>query len=553
MSAASVTAATATTTKTTTTTTTRRHLSSGQSSSIIRRRQRLIGIVVAILLLHVSLLATVGDAFHQNTLPQQPSNEKRNTAALFFTKARVTSSSSSSSLHNNNNNNANNEEEDVAVLSSPASSSSLPSSRQRRDLILAGMVGVGTTTVMSQHAAVAAAAAAADSDDITAATTANPGFKPAKRPTAYRVDSTIPPTLLPVPTYGAERKILKDLGKGSGTDKAAIVVDTVNLNNMLNKAVFKSISVASKVTGLDNDKSKQGFGYASFVCFGMPETPQEEDVDLVSSLTETILKAKKGNVASALGLAWCPYSAQPALDAYAKSSSQGSQEADDLIASLSQSGVPADTIEMYLPLLRLAVRNSLDLIAMAVEVQDRDTVRSQGLQNVNTDRRAQYVIDAQGFIAQTQDPKYKLYTDRSLLKDYQPKSEKDSGANYFSERILVHEAGATALARYAAERPESLIITVAPIQDLRYLGGINGRIPRICKFINADKNKVTENAVSTILINPTATETLSKTRRLRLEIGTGPDTLDFQTKVADYLWFSSSPKVSLIPRLMNNP
>jgi hypothetical protein len=36
-----------------------------------------------------------------------------------------------------------------------------------------------------------------------------------------------------------------------------------------------------------------------------------------------------------------------------------------------------------------------------------------------------------------------------------------------------------------------------------------------------------------------------------LEIGTGPRTLEFQTKVADYLWFSSMPKVNLVTRLMD--
>jgi hypothetical protein len=36
-----------------------------------------------------------------------------------------------------------------------------------------------------------------------------------------------------------------------------------------------------------------------------------------------------------------------------------------------------------------------------------------------------------------------------------------------------------------------------------------------------------------------------------LEIGTGPATLTSQAKIADYLWFSASPKVNLIPRLMN--
>jgi hypothetical protein len=88
------------------------------------------------------------------------------------------------------------------------------------------------------------------------------------------------------------------------------------------------------------------------------------------------------------------------------------------------------------------------------------------------------------------------------------------------------------------------------MNDVRYLNGMNGRIPRIFKTFNP-ASVVTKNAVTTILINPTAADTLSKTRYLRLEIGTGPETLEYQTKIADYLWFTASPKVNLIPRLMD--
>ena len=118
---------------------------------------------------------------------------------------------------------------------------------------------------------------------------------------------------------------------------------------------------------------------------------------------------------------------------------------------------------------------------------------------------------------------------------------------------MVHEAAATAAAKYAVDRPESLVVIVAPIPDLRYLQGINGRIPRVAAALSGglSTNKITDDAVTTILLNPTAEETLSKSRYLRLEIGTGPETLEYQSKVADYFWFSSSPKVNMIPRLMN--
>jgi uncharacterized iron-regulated protein len=381
-----------------------------------------------------------------------------------------------------------------------------------------------------------------------AATTADDsGYIPAVRPTAYRVDSTQPPTLIPLTNARKEIQVLKDLGKGLGTDKQEIVDDSINLNNMLNKAVFGSIDAVSAVVGNKKDESKVGSGYASFVCLGVPAKTTSADMDLATSLVASIVDGRKKD--TALGLAFCPLSVQSALDAYSKNGDENS-----LRSAMKNAGVDDETTDMYMPLLRFASQKSLQLLAMSPEVEDIKAARKNGLQSVSTERRQQYVADPQGFISLTQDPRYKLYTDRSLLKDFNPSSSDEKAAGFFAERILVHETGATVAARYAVDRPESLVAVVAPTPDFRFLLGINGRIPRVCAALNRQRqvvNKVTDNAVTTILLNPTAAETLSASRYLRLEIGTGPETLDYQTKVADYLWFSSSPKVNTIPRLMN--
>jgi hypothetical protein len=370
-------------------------------------------------------------------------------------------------------------------------------------------------------------------------------YKPARRPTAYRVDSTIPPTLLPLRNAGRERKVLEALGRGSGTEKDAIVVDTVNLNNMLNKAVFGTVDAVSSLTSGNKDESRSGPGYASFVCLGVPSKTRPEDIELTSSILGALLDARKSLKSStALGLAFCPYSAQAALGSYLQGGSD-----ESLVSDLSSAGVSEEVSRMYLPLLRAAKSRGIDLLAMSPEMDDIRVTRSRGLQEVDPGRRSAYVVDAEGFVALPNDPRYQLYTDRSLFKDFEPTDARDTEGGYFAERILVHEAAATAAATYAAGRPESLVALVAPTPDLRFLGGINGRIPRVCRAVNP-ASKVTDDAVTTILLNPTAEETLSRSRYLRLEIGTGPDTLQYQTKVADYLWFSATPKVNLIPRLM---
>ena len=368
-------------------------------------------------------------------------------------------------------------------------------------------------------------------------------YKPAVRPTAYRVDSTIPPSLLPI-ADNKKNRILAELGKGSGTDKDAVFIDTVNLNNVLNKAVFGTINAASTVG--NPRESVNGPGFASFVCMGLPSEKSEKDIKLALNLLEPIVKQRKG-MSTAIGLGGVPYSTQTTLDAYTK----GDISLDELVSNLQNAGVDNTDTELYKPLIEWTRKNNLNLIALAPEREDIETARKQGLQFVDSERRSSYVVDPDGFISLTQDPRFKIYTDRSLLKDFSPRSDKETAGNFYAERILVHEAGATAAAKYASSRPDSLVVSITPVNDVRFLNGINGRIPRVFSKQRPDDGKVTENYVTTILLNPTARDTLSKSNYIRLEIGTSPDILDYQTKVADYLWFSSSPKVNQIPRLMN--
>ncbi|GAX20630.1 hypothetical protein FisN_3Hh518 [Fistulifera solaris] len=355
-------------------------------------------------------------------------------------------------------------------------------------------------------------------------------YRPAIRPTAYRVDSTLPPTLLPLRSQ-QQTQILKELAQGSGTNKDAIVVDTINLNNMLNKAVFGTIESVTKT------KPQAG---PTFVCLGLPQQFTTSDIQFAVDLVETLASRRNSN--TALGLPF-PYSVQSMLNQYTSNQCQE----DDLLRALSQANVDSTLQALYQPLWQLAKIKKLDLIALSPEIQDIQAVQKGGLQNVDMDRRTQYVIDPQGFIALPQDPKFKVYTDRSLIKDLPPSLD---FANFFSQTILEHEAAATACAKYAATHGTApLVVTVTPMTQVRFLYGINGRIPRLCRFLG--QSQVTDDSVTTILLNPTAEDTLSKSRFLRLEIGTGPETLASQSKVADYLWFDHIPKVNLIPRLMD--
>ena len=324
-------------------------------------------------------------------------------------------------------------------------------------------------------------------------------YRPAKRSTAYIIDSTIPPTLVPL-NAREESKILSALGRGSGTSKDAFADDSVNLNNILNKAVFGTIDAISGLVAITGrEETKSGPGYASFVCLGLPQETSRVDIDLAAGLLTPMIQARKSiKGETAMGLAFAPLSTQSALDAFL-------QDGNDavLLEAMTDAGVTETTVQLYNPLLQLAKSQNIKLLALAPEVEDAEIALKQGLQSVNTDRRAQYVADTEGFIALTQDPKFKLYTDRSLLKDFDPMNSNLQG-NFFAQRILVHEAAATALAKYAVSRPDSFVAMLAPTPDLRFLGGINGRIPRVCEYFNKESNKVTDDAVTTILLNPTA-------------------------------------------------
>jgi len=398
-------------------------------------------------------------------------------------------------------------------------------------------------------------------------------YIPAKRCTAYLVDATIPPSLIP---YRASREaaILKALGEGGGTVKSPFVEDELNLNNFMQKAVFGSIDTVKQVVGQGESPraGRSGANYQSFVFMGAnfddtytasPEKMSGEtnaDAALAVGLLTDICKPRERAGNTAIGLAFAPRDGQGALDDYLTSNNGSEEEAERLVVEgLKAAGANEGLAERHLPILRFAKKKRCAMLALAPNPSDLDTVRKGGLQSLDPSRREAYVADAQGFIALTQEPKFKLYADKSLLKDFSPSSDsaaKDESAvkaeqgNFFAERILVHEACATAAAAWATSRPDSLVVTVAPIPDVRFMGGANGRVPRVMRYLNTE-SLVDEEAVTTILLNPNARETLSESKFLRLEIGTAPNNWTYQTKVADYLWFSSMPKVNMLPRMMN--
>lgn len=316
-------------------------------------------------------------------------------------------------------------------------------------------------------------------------------FEPAKRSTCYLVDSTIPPSLIPH-KRAREAAILKQIGAGLGTPKTPKIDDAITLNNIMNKALKNGMGLA----GIEDGSVKRK-ATTSFVFLGV-DCADQVDAGLTTTLMGDIMKPRR-NLATAFGLAFAPLSTQPALDSFLKSGDEGM-----LLEALKAAGVdPAVAVTQLSGPIKFAKQKGLELVALAPELEDRKAVREQGLQNLDPQRRGSYVVDAQGFIDVTQDPRFKLYTEKSMMKNFTPLNESDSAANFFAESILADEAIASAAARWSVLRPESLIAIVAPIQDVRFYGGASSRVERICKFLSPDTT-IDDESITTILLNPSA-------------------------------------------------
>ncbi|KAL9182110.1 hypothetical protein ACHAXT_012453 [Thalassiosira profunda] len=413
-----------------------------------------------------------------------------------------------------------------------------PQQPTRRDALRQSAAALATASYLaSSQPASALPALASFSNPFAPSANSSSGGKyiPAKRCTAYLVDATIPPSLIP---YRASREaaILKNLGNGRGTPN----------RHSWRTTPCSGASRRSKRWRGRRRSEQSGPNYQSFVFLG---------ANFDDTYTASVEKAERTGTPAWRSGCWRTFASQRSGGEYRRRSGQGALDA--YLAS----GGSGRTSESWSRTSRrrcerragrtppadseVCPKKRCALLALAPENADLATVKKGGLQSLDPQRREAYVADAQGFIALTQEPKFKLYTDKSLLKDFVPSaSAKDEAAqkaeqgNFFAERILVHEACATAISKWAS----------SPTQFARGYGRSDP--PTSAKFLNPD-SLVDDESVTTILLNPNAKETLSESKFLRLEIGTAPNNWTYQTKVADYLWFSSMPKVNMLPRMMN--
>lgn len=166
-----------------------------------------------------------------------------------------------------------------------------------------------------------------------------------------------------------------------------------------------------------------------------------------------------------------------------------------------------------------------------------------------------------GFLQSVLAEGFKRYSDSVITSRFEEVSSDrrfTSVENYFSYRILQQEYIATLVARRFADASKEqgrsskeLVILLAPESDIKFGLGVEERVKRSLNRVRADSPPSSSSSrVYSVLLNPSATDSLSDTAQLRLVLAYGP-LLRYQRPLADFLWFSEYPPVRLLTRTKN--
>ncbi|CAM9855375.1 unnamed protein product [Discosporangium mesarthrocarpum] len=339
----------------------------------------------------------------------------------------------------------------------------------------------------------------------------NPDGLRSPRPNAYRVDYTDPPTSVPFPK-DLEPRIIDDLSK--------------------QQVVFFGGHGDSLV-----------------------------DNKLAASLMKRVASKLRNKVA--IGIEQVERKFQPALDGYIAEGAntrtkkpsggveQGLEEADAALKLATQWEERSPySFEAYLPIFHLARQQGIPLLALGVDSESASQVLRQGLEALDADDRNRYVSDFKGFIGTARDIGFQVYADQLIFSAYDQLVEEGklgdkppSRPNFFSARILGDEGVASGVVDYVTEKYTPVLVLQRE-DHVKFGFGASARAERIGESLG------TKVSSKTVLLNPTAKDSLSGTTALRLALQLADD-LYSGKPLANYFWFSKSPKVNLIPRMVN--
>ncbi|CAM9468980.1 unnamed protein product [Chrysoparadoxa australica] len=318
------------------------------------------------------------------------------------------------------------------------------------------------------------------------------------RPFVYRVDYTDPPVMVPYPT-SLEGRAAKELA----------AADMVFLGHH---------------RGEDAD--------------------HQLEADIISRI------AGSGRVV--VGLEMVEQQFQPALDAYIRKDIGNLEEADARLKRDTEWDERwAWSIEGYLPVLHLARSRGMKLVALSPDTESLDKVLAKGLEALDPEDRERYVADPKAFVDYVKDPGFNVYANKVITPGFTAEAEEAglTRQNYFSARLLWDEAVASKAARTVAESSargkEQTLVVLQGLEHVKYGFGSSGRAQRLKLMERAEPL-----SVRTVLLNPTAEDSLSPTTNLRLALAYAEDLYALKP-LSNYVWYSTMPKPNQLTRMMD--
>ena len=253
---------------------------------------------------------------------------------------------------------------------------------------------------------------------------------------------------------------------------------------------------------------------------------------------------------------------QAALDAYVNSKEQGISEQDADAAVVIGTDWANNwqwDFEVYKPIFHLARNRGIPLIALNTATETTNRVLADGLDGLTNDDRQTYIRDPLGFVESVRGEGFQRYTDKVILPSYEFYAKNNLlGKNptpekFFASRIFNDEAIGAGAANYVANRPKTVMVVLAGMEKVKFGYGIRERTLRELRRLRGSattENEAVGATVLSVLMNPTAADSLSPTVQLQLVLAYGPFLKD-QRPLGDFLWYSKSPPVKILTRPKN--
>jgi hypothetical protein len=249
---------------------------------------------------------------------------------------------------------------------------------------------------------------------------------------------------------------------------------------------------------------------------------------------------------------------------------------DAVVTLALDESIPAATRESF-ENMDAVKKRGVRVVSVGVGAETVARVEKKGFEGLTDDDRAKYMPDPTDFVQSVANKGFKRYADASIVDDYNRDAQRlgkkaadmPSSEKYFAKEILQNEGIAAQLAKNVAGRPNDLTVLVTDDSRVRFGYGVKERTLKLLQVLEAGGGgegapappsgggsaaaiTATGNPdrVLSVMIDPTAADSLSATAQLRLSLAYG-QYLGDQRPLADFVWFSEAPPLKIIARPKN--